>query len=72
MKHLSKLMEIDNLVLGEFNENNDDILYGKNYQDKTMMMANSQEYYDTCLLYTSNVTCFYNIFFREVIKSVIK
>ena len=27
---LSKLMEIDNLVLGEFNENNDDILYGKN------------------------------------------
>ena len=44
---LSKLMEIDNLVLGEFNENNDDILYGKNYQDKTMMMANSQEYYNT-------------------------
>ena len=43
---LGKLMEIDNLVLGEFNENNDDILYGKDYQDKDMMIANSQEYYD--------------------------
>lgn len=49
---LSELMEIDNLVLGEFNENNDDILYGKNYQDKTMMMANSQEYYDTVRKHT--------------------
>lgn len=49
---LSKLMEIDNLVLGEFNENNDDILYGKNYQDKTMMMVNSQEYYDTVRKHT--------------------
>lgn len=49
---LGKLMEIDNLVLGEFNENNDDILYGKNYQDKTMVIANSQEYYDTVRKHT--------------------
>lgn len=58
---LSKLMEIDNLVLGEFNENNDDILYGKNYQDKTMMMANSQEYYDTVRKHTGAMNfCYFD------------
>lgn len=58
---LSKLMEIDNLVLGEFNENNDDILYGKNYQDKTMMMANSQEYYDTVRKHTGTMNfCYFD------------
>lgn len=67
---LSKLMEIDNLVLGEFNENNDDILYGKNYQDKTMMMANSQEYYDTVRKHTGatfhDLTDLRDTFFHEV------
>lgn len=44
---LENLMSIDKLILGNFRQSDNDILYGKNLEDETMMFANSQEYYDT-------------------------
>ena len=43
---LENLMSIDKLILGNFKENDDDILYGKSFEDETMIFANSKEYYD--------------------------
>ena len=43
---LENLMSIDKLILGDFKESDNDILYGKSLDDETMIFANSQEYYD--------------------------
>ena len=43
---LENLMSIDKLILGDFKESDNDILYGKSLDDETMIFAKSQEYYD--------------------------